>query len=518
MPVSNEAFEFQMRSNNRDGCLRIAVLTVVRANERGQGRPGWKAVVKFEGKRYWGAYRMSVVEAVDVMVQRHIRKISQSEVERIGRLCVAMNARRTGGMASRGYLCSGYQPSCKDSVATAISQAAPSSNGVYYVHQIYGLFGDNKPMSTLFQKSKSMWSDVAKGMGAEHHLWNAEELESLVKQKYPQFWNMYCDVRYPIMRADIGRIVIIHAYGGLYADLDVLPNRSWYEQVQLAIPRVRDTKKELIAAKKKKGRTLSCQVENLYYLEMEVIVGAQGNVIFLDWLEYIRLQLSNKTYQDKTSFWFTAKMRYVYGTTGPMSMARFLRLPINAAKFKAIKYLECNYFKDAESLSPMQQRFFDVISYESNSYFTSEHAILVPVGPGDAQLPTVPTAKRMRVKSAAPPMGVTRNASSPEKRDHVDRSQVNVQIGDVDMGESAEAGVVERECHQDRQRALELKAHLFSHRNNTSTQTLVEDMPEKLRTWLTSDWNPHHKRWAPAQPKAQSSTQQPTAARLTGHR
>ena len=511
MPVSNEAIEFKLRLNNRDV---YAVLTVVRANERGQGRPGWKAVVKVADKRYWGAYRLSVVEAVDVMVQRHIRKISQSEVERIGKLCVAMQARRTGAMVSCGYVCSGYQPSSKDSVATAISQAAPSSNGVYYVHQIYGLFGDNEPMSTLFQKSKSMWSDVAKGMGAEHHLWNAEELESLVKQKYPQFWNMYCDVRYPIMRADIGRIIIMHAYGGLYADLDVLPNRSWYEQVQLAIPRVRDTKKELISAKKKKGRTLSRRVENLYYLEMEVIVGAQGNDIFLDWLEYIRLQLLKKTYQDKKSFWFTAKMRYVYGTTGPMSMAKFLRLPINAAKFKAIKYLECNYFKDAESMSPMQQRFFDVISYESNSYFTSEHAILVPVGPGDAQLPPVPTAKRMRVKSAAPSMGVTRNASSPEKRDHVDEV-VHVQIGAVDMGESVEAGVVERECHQDRQHALELKAHLFSHRNMTSTQTLVEDMPEKLRTWLTSDWSLLHKRWLPDQPKARSSTQRPMTARLT---
>ena len=515
MPVSNEAVAFKLRWNKRE---EDAVLTVVCANERGHGHPGWKAVVKVADKRYWGAYRLSVVEAVDVMVQRHIRKISQSEVERIGKLCVAMQARRTGAMVSCGYVCSGYQPNAincyQPSVATTNSQAAAARNGVYYVHQIYGLFGDNKPMSTLFQKSKSMWSDVAKGMGAEHHLWNAEELESLVKQKYPQFWNMYCDVRYPIMRADIGRIVIIHAYGGLYADLDVLPNRTWYEQVQLAIPRVRDMKKELISSKKKKGRTLPRQVEKIYYLEMEVIVGAQGNRIFLDWLEYIRLQLLKKTYQDKKSFWFTAKMRYVYGTTGPMSMTKFLRLPINAAKFKAIKYLECNYFKDAESLSPMQQRFFDVISYESNSYFTSEHDILVPVGPGDAQLPPVPTAKRMRVKSAAPSMGVTKNASSPEKRDHVDEV-VHVQIGAVDMGESVEAGVVERECHQDRQHALELKAHLFSHRNMTGTQTLVEDMPEKLRTWLTSDWNPHHKRWLPAQPKARSSTQQPMAARLT---
>ena len=508
MPVSNEAVAFKLRWNKRE---EDAVLTVVCANERGHGHPGWKAVVKVAGKRYWGAYRISIVEAADFMVQKHIRKISQSEVERIGKLCVAMQARRKGGMVSCGYVCSGYQPNAincyQPSVATTNSQAAAARNGVYYVHQIYGLFGDNKPMSTLFQKSKSMWSDVAKGMGGEHHLWNAKELESLVKQKYPQFWNMYCDVRYPIMRADIGRIVIIHAYGGLYADLDVLPNRSWYEQVQLAIPRVRDIKKELISANRKKRRKLSCQATNLYYEEMEVIVGAQGNAIFLDWLEYIRQEISKKPYQAETSHWFTAKMRYVYGTTGPKSMARFLRLPVNAEKFKAVKYLECNHFKHAESLSHMQQRFFDVLSYESNSYFTREHEIIVPVGPGDAPLPPVPTAKRMCVKSAAPRMAVTRNASGPEKREHVGEA-VHGQIGAVDMREcppewqSVEAGVVERECNQDRERALELKAHLFSHKHCTNTQTLVEDMPEKLQTWITSDWKPVPR----AQPLARSST------------
>ena len=60
-------------------------------------------------------------------------------------------------------------------------------------------------------------------MSAHYHLWIADEVESLVKQRYPQYWDMYSSVRYPVMRCDIGRLIIILAYGGLYADLDTKP-------------------------------------------------------------------------------------------------------------------------------------------------------------------------------------------------------------------------------------------------------------------------------------------------------
>ena len=69
-------------------------------------------------------------------------------------------------------------------------------------------------------------------------------------------------------------------------------------------------------------------------------------------------------------------------------------------------YLECNYFKDAESLNENRKRVLDVISHQSKSYFTKEHAIHVSVGLGDNVFPPLPT-KRIRVKSAVQRMGVS---------------------------------------------------------------------------------------------------------------
>ena len=36
------------------------------------------------------------------------------------------------------------------------------------------------------------------------------------------------------MSVDIGRIIILHFYGGIYSDMDVLPNRYEYERQQFA--------------------------------------------------------------------------------------------------------------------------------------------------------------------------------------------------------------------------------------------------------------------------------------------
>jgi hypothetical protein len=336
--------------------------------------------------------KSSIVETVDTLLQRQRAYIGEAEFHRLQQLALDMQARRAATLVTSHTSWTGSQP----------SDGAGNGNGVYYVHQMYGLFGDNKPMSPLFQASQRKWVEVAAGMGAQYHLWSAAEVESLVKQRYPQFGDMYCQVRYPIMRCDIGRLMILHGYGGLYADLDTMPGRAWYQQVQLAVPRVQilkttgsGLKARRLAAKKKQTKICS-------FLEMEVIVAAQGNAIVLDWLEHIRQEIAGKPYKKRSSFWYNAKMRYVYNTTGPISMQRFFRLSANASRLKDMKFLECNHFKNKQSLEPSQHHRFDIISYESNSYFTDAHEIHVPVGLGDGPLPPLPTAKRLRAKSAAP--------------------------------------------------------------------------------------------------------------------
>ena len=514
MPNTAEALQFEMLSAKGSQPSQSAFLTVTHAKDWA-GNKGWKAVMRIQDtkKRVFGAWRPTIVDAAKALVQNHAHRIDQTEARRIEKVVSSMQARRSGYICSRPcgsphISVAGSEPSQSPAVSPAPSQVSRKGNAVHFVHQIYGLFGDGKPMSALFQESHRRWSDVAAGMGAQYHLWNADELESLVKQRYPQLWDMYCGVRYPIMRSDIGRIVVIHAYGGLYADLDIYPNRTWYEQSSFTLPRVQMTeKKHGFLANVKRKAAAKC-VKPCIYLEMEVIIGAQENGIFLNWLEHIRQEIASKPYWDKKSFWYDAKMRYVYNTTGPKGLARFMRLPANSDLQQNMGHLECNHFSVAESMTAIERRRFDVISHESNSYFTNAHEIRVPVGLGEMVLPDGPAPKRMRIKSSARPMLVTMSddetraalpqspmAQAPSQESIADNAgrgtegdeMLSCQMVQYRSQQTDEMDRLAADSRLEVLRANQLKAFCLRYRTSAGAHVMMQEMPEELRRWIASD-------------------------------
>ena len=55
----------------------------------------------------------------------------------------------------------------------------------------------------------------------EYRLWTDESLEAFVHETYPEMWDLYR--RYPeqIYRVDAARYMLLHHFGGIYADLDI---------------------------------------------------------------------------------------------------------------------------------------------------------------------------------------------------------------------------------------------------------------------------------------------------------
>ena len=79
---------------------------------------------------------------------------------------------------------------------------------------MYGCFRDNKPMSALFCESKRRWEELAQSMVSRYHMWDADEVDTLIRTHYAFLWETYKDVRRPVMRADMGRVAVLHRYGG----------------------------------------------------------------------------------------------------------------------------------------------------------------------------------------------------------------------------------------------------------------------------------------------------------------
>jgi mannosyltransferase OCH1-like enzyme len=168
------------------------------------------------------------------------------------------------------------------------------------VHQIFGLLGDTE-MNDLFKKNSLIYQEFCKKNNYEYHLWNKEECEELLKD-YEDYRDFYYSVKYDIMKVDIMRFLILHKYGGLYADLDTEPLIKTLKGSTLIFAYKTGPKRE--------------------HYEIEIIQSIKGHPYLLQFLDYAQTQIKEK---DKIDIYKSWKMRYVYQTTGPYSANRFLK-------------------------------------------------------------------------------------------------------------------------------------------------------------------------------------------------
>ena len=61
--------------------------------------------------------------------------------------------------------------------------------------------------------------------------------------------------------------------------------------------------------------------------------------------------MNERQYENPKSFWYTARMRYIWNTTGPLSMKRFLEQPVNKGFLAGTLFLNMNWFKDEPKLT-----------------------------------------------------------------------------------------------------------------------------------------------------------------------
>ena len=168
------------------------------------------------------------------------------------------------------------------------------------IHQIFGLMGDTK-MNDLFSQSHRDYKDFCDLNGYQYILWNKEMCDNLIEE-YLEYKELYNSVRYSIMKVDIIRFLILHKHGGLYADLDTKPLIKTLKASTFIVANPQTNKN--------KG------------YEMEVIQSIKGHPYLLEFLNYIKTQIIEK---DKINIYDTWKCRYVYQTTGPHSLSRFLK-------------------------------------------------------------------------------------------------------------------------------------------------------------------------------------------------
>ena len=152
----------------------------------------------------------------------------------------------------------------------------------------------------------------------------------------------------------------------------------------------------------------------------------------------------------------------------------------------------------------MEKRCFDVLSYESDSYFTKAHEIHVPVGAGDHPLPALPKPRRLRFKAASYVAIVTNVEHAERLETHVQIQQQAHSQGNTHVhkgtqcdslpsqptstdGNVLEKQRLEEELKVHRDRETQIKTFFKEYRRGSATKLVIQDMPRELAKWLVAD-------------------------------
>jgi len=149
----------------------------------------------------------------------------------------------------------------------------------------------------------------------DHVLWNdSEDLDRIVRDHYPRYWNLYRSFPVHIMRIDFARLCILHRYGGIYADMDYFCYDNFEDQLS--------TNHSIYLVENLTEEFTNATVEN------SLMAAEENNKFFLDTMGYVQacyIQFRNRFKFDENGHWKNSDNGFIVNNTtgsGMLSVAR----------------------------------------------------------------------------------------------------------------------------------------------------------------------------------------------------
>lgn len=167
---------------------------------------------------------------------------------------------------------------------------------------------DKSNWRPIWTKSHKSWIKYYKEPEYKIIMWNDDDINNFIKEKYPWFYPIYNQYPYKIQKIDVVRLFILYTYGGIYADMDYECFKNFYDLLpsnQISI------------------------VENSYshkrikslLLENSLMASPKNNTF---WLKAIKLA-ANSAYNKA----YRLKELYILNSTGPMLLCKLYDKNIN---------------------------------------------------------------------------------------------------------------------------------------------------------------------------------------------
>lgn len=158
------------------------------------------------------------------------------------------------------------------------------------IHQTYKSIEE---IPEHWKESHNQWKKLHPE--AVYMFWSDKSMDSFVKKNFPEFYSYYKKFPYTIQRVDAFRYMILYTYGGIYSDLDIVPNKNVFNEMG-------------------HGDLFLTYSANSYGLYTNMLMASKSQHPF--WLEVI------EEMKKKEKFYYIGKHLRVFNTTGPFMLNR----------------------------------------------------------------------------------------------------------------------------------------------------------------------------------------------------
>lgn len=94
------------------------------------------------------------------------------------------------------------------------------------IHQTYKTF-DSIPEH--WKESYKEWQRLHPN--SQYKFWSDADIDNFVKTEFPDFYPHFSKFEYNIQKVDAVRYMILYKYGGIYSDLDLIPNEDVFQKL-----------------------------------------------------------------------------------------------------------------------------------------------------------------------------------------------------------------------------------------------------------------------------------------------
>jgi|TARA_R100001460_G_scaffold48997_1_gene87236 hypothetical protein len=88
---------------------------------------------------------------------------------------------------------------------------------------------DKKDWHPVWVKCFKSWQENS---DLELILWSAKDIENLVEENFPEYYEDFISFPYDTMRLDLFKLFVLIKHGGVYSDLDVFCYKSFHDKVE----------------------------------------------------------------------------------------------------------------------------------------------------------------------------------------------------------------------------------------------------------------------------------------------